>query len=79
MNKDTLRHIMLDKRMQMRKEDLEQYALKALKALRHHPQYKKSKVVGIYHPIKNEIDITSIIKDDKLFLLPKVEGDAMHY
>ena len=79
MNKDTLRHIMLNKRMQISQEDLKKYALIAVDALKNHPQYKKSKVVGIYHPIKNEIDITSIIKEDKLFLLPKVEGDAIHY
>lgn len=70
---------MLEKRMKINQETLLKYSLKAVERLKKHPQYKKVNVIGIYHPIKNEMDITSIIEDNKTFLLPKVEGDDMHY
>jgi 5-formyltetrahydrofolate cyclo-ligase len=58
---------------------LQRLSLKAVEALKKHPIYQQSKVIGIYHPIKHEMDITSIIHDDKVFGLPKVVGSDMQY
>lgn len=70
---------MLDQRLSIPKDTLESYSQKAIEAIKSHPLYKKARVVGIYHPIKQELDITSLIYDDKVFSLPRVEGQVLHY
>lgn len=70
---------MLDQRLSIPKEILDDYSHQAVKAIKRHPLYKKAHVIGIYHPIKQELDITSLIHDDKVFSLPRVEGQLLHY
>lgn len=61
------------------KNQLREYSIKAVEKIKSHPLYLKSHVIGIYHPIKNELDITELIKEHKVFSLPRVEGQGMHY
>lgn len=70
---------MLSKRMAIDSDTLKIFSVKAVEALKQHPVYQQSKVIGIYHPIKNEMDITSIVREDKVCALPKVMGSDMHY
>jgi 5-formyltetrahydrofolate cyclo-ligase len=35
--------------------------------------------VGIYHPIKGELDLKALIEDDKEFALPRVDRNHMVY
>lgn len=39
--------------------------------------YKQSKNVLIFYPLKNEINLLDLLKDDKNFYLPKVSGENL--
>lgn len=41
-------------------------------------EYKRARIVMVYMPVKGEIDVTSLLNDEKTFLLPVTEGDNMH-
>lgn len=80
MNKDTLRKKMLEMRLQLSPETRQNISQLAVQEIRNHPLYQQSIHIGIYHPIKNEINITDLIIDErKTFYLPKVYGQKMHY
>jgi 5-formyltetrahydrofolate cyclo-ligase len=79
MTKTEIRNIMLEKRMTMSKEKLEMYSKEAVQKIQRHPLYLQANNVGVYHPIKNELNILSLLKDKKSFALPVVHGDSMHY
>ncbi len=79
MTKTELRHIMLEKRMQLSKETIEVYSKEAVKKIQKHPFYIHANHIGIYHPIKKELNILSLTKDKKQFALPVVHEDDMHY
>lgn len=79
MNKEDIRQLMLHKRLLISNEQLNRYSHKAVEAIKTHPLYIQSHTIGIYHPIKNELDITKLISDHKAFSLPRVEGSEMHY
>lgn len=80
MNKTLLREKMLNKRMELSQEVHRQLSKHAVNLIKKHPFYKQAKHIGVYHPIKKELDILSLTKDlDKAFYLPKVFGDTMHY
>lgn len=39
--------------------------------------YKKSKHVMIFYPLKNEVNLIELLKDDKNFYLPKVDREKL--
>jgi 5-formyltetrahydrofolate cyclo-ligase len=49
----------------------------ALKMLVDQPFFKTAQHIGLYHPIHDEIDLTSIISEHQSFYLPRVEGDTL--
>lgn len=80
MNKQHLRTKMLEIRMNIPSSTLDQISEQAVQEILNHPIYKHAKHIGIYHPIKNEINILGLLKDaSKTFYLPKVYGQTMHY
>ena len=46
-------------------------------------EYKKAKTIGIYMSLKNEVDTSKIIEDalkqEKTVLIPKIEGENLHF
>lgn len=40
--------------------------------------YRRAKAVMLYMPVKGEADVTGLIGDDKVFLLPVTDGDDMY-
>ena len=79
MTKTELRYIMLEKRMHLSKGIIEMYSKEAVKKIQKHPFYNQAKYIGIYHPIKNELNILSLTKDKKHFALPVVHDYDMQY
>ncbi len=59
------------------------YILQATRAIhdavRQHRYYQQAKHIGLYHPIKKEVNLLSLLTDNKLFYLPKVVGDDLVY
>lgn len=44
-----------------------------IRAISKDPVFKKAKSVGIFYPMKDEIDVLKLIDDSKRFLFPKVK------
>lgn len=79
MTKSEIRAHMLEKRYALKEEKHLQYSFNAVKYIQAHPMYQQARVVGLYHPIKNELNLLSLLEDQKTFLLPVVHDDQMHY
>lgn len=39
--------------------------------------YRRSKRVMLFYPLKNEVDLLDLLKDDKFFYLPRVNGEEL--
>ena len=80
MNKTELRTTMLNQRMRIPEMVHVGLSQEAVKRIQDHPFYKHAKHIGIYHPIKNEMNLLSLKKNqEKIFYLPKVYDQEMHY
>jgi 5-formyltetrahydrofolate cyclo-ligase len=79
MTKSEIRIQMLEKRDAINENQHLKLSLKAVKQIQAHHVYQQARVVGIYHPIKNELNLLSLLDDQKTFLLPVVKEDNMHY
>ena len=53
---------------------LDKISQKAIELIQENELYKKSKHVMIYYPTKYEINLLELLKDDKKFYLPRVNG-----
>lgn len=45
-----------------------------IQKLQTHPKFKQAKVIGIYSPLKNEVDLTNLNLKDKMILYPKINN-----
>lgn len=56
---------------------IKDYSNKIVSLIKNDPSFKKAKNIGIYHPIRGEIDLTGLLENtsNKKFYLPKVEGE----
>ena len=79
MTKEKIRKSMLIKRFAINKKDKKKLDLEAVNLIKRHKYYKNAKRIGIYHPIKNELDITKLLEENKAFYLPRVVGIEMEY
>lgn len=72
MNKKSLR---ICAKAEREKLDVEDLSLKIKEKLINTPEYKNSKNIMIFYPLKNEINLLDLLKDkSKNFYLPKVDG-----
>ena len=69
MDKNQLRKYMKIVRQTLNMEDLSD---KIVKNIQNFSFYQNAKNVMIYYPLKNEIDLRLLLKDDKNFYLPKI-------
>ena len=79
MTKEKIRKSMLIKRFAINKKDKKKLDLEAVNLIKRHKYYRSAKRIGIYHPIKNELDITKLLEENKAFYLPRVFGLEMEY
>jgi len=79
MTKEKIRKSMLIKRVAINKKDKKKLDLEAVNLIKRHKYYRSAKRIGIYHPIKNELDITKLLEENKAFYLPRVFGLEMEY
>ena len=79
MTKEKIRKSMLIKRFAINKKDKKKLDLEAVNLIKRHKYYRRAKRIGIYHPIKNELDITKLLEENKAFYLPRVFGLEMEY
>lgn len=72
--KADIRREMIEKRKALDIKNGEKFE-KLLKTL---DCYKNAKAVMLYMPIKGEADMTGIMSDEKIFLVPVTDGDDMY-
>ncbi len=72
LSKSEIRKIILGKRLRLSPEDIALKSAKIVEMIRNDKNYKASKVVGIYMPTQNEINLLDLLKDDKVFCVPKI-------
>lgn len=78
--KTELREKMLSIRLSLSSSFMKDASSSLVQQLKHHPSYQKATHIGIYHPIKNEPSLLTLLDDlTKHFYLPKVVNDSMIY
>ncbi|AAC07587.1 5-formyltetrahydrofolate cyclo-ligase [Aquifex aeolicus] len=80
MLKSELRKKVLHKRINLSEEERRRLSEKVISNLKSLPEFKKSKKVALYCPIKGEVDLTPLFPEvlkEKELILPKVEGNEI--
>lgn len=70
-SKEILRKILLNKRRNLDIKDVVLVSKKITNLIKKDPNFIKSKKIGIYISINNEIDLSFLLDEDKEFYLPK--------
>ena len=73
-NKITLRKKAKDIRKNL---DIDKISAKIVDNIRQTLLYKNSKNIMIFYPLENEINLLSLLEDDKNFYLPKINGEEL--
>lgn len=79
MEKNLIRQQMLAKRAQLSSENVVQLSEIMINKIQKDPDFITAKVVAIYHPIQNEIDLRTLYQKNKVFLLPKIEENELSF
>lgn len=77
MTKAMIRRFMLDKRLALDTIIKQQKSSEMIQHIKAHPKYQQAHTVGIYEPIKGELDLTELLSDNKRYFIPKVKGNSM--
>lgn len=81
-NKTFIRKKLLKKRLQLTKKEVEKFSKLILKKLIKRPEFKTSRIVLLYYPIKNEVNPTSLFlsSKNKILAFPRVckKTDHLH-
>lgn len=57
--------------------DMEKISEKIVENIKSNEIYKNSKHIMIFYPLKHEVNLLGLLKDNKNFYLPKVDGENM--
>ncbi|MGD9909484.1 MAG: 5-formyltetrahydrofolate cyclo-ligase [Candidatus Izemoplasmatales bacterium] len=71
-SKESIRQEFIRKRKALTNEEVQQLSKKIVDNIRALPSYKTAKIVAIYYPMNQEVDLLDLLKDDKIFCFPKV-------
>jgi 5-formyltetrahydrofolate cyclo-ligase len=74
-DKKILRKEMIERR---KSEGRSENGLRIAEKIKNLSEFRAAKTVMIYMPIKGEADVTSLLNEDKKFLLPVTEGEDMY-
>ncbi len=79
MIKKVIRNQMLELRKQLDSKLKEKYDQSLVEKIRQDEHYQKAKTVAIYMPMKYECNLLDLTKDDKFFLIPRIEGENLSF
>jgi 5-formyltetrahydrofolate cyclo-ligase len=77
--KTQLREYYLNLRLALTDDYILQATNHILHQIRQHPLYQQAKHIGLYYPIKKEVNLLNLMTDNKKFYLPKVSGLDLVY
>ncbi len=78
-SKKLIRRLYLARREALSSEYISTATTNIISQIRNNPLYQKAKNVGIYYPIKNEVDLLELLKDNKNFYFPKISDDNLEF
>lgn len=81
MDKESVRMHAKKVRSLLTKEEQIQRSLEVMNLLMKHELFMKASKIGIYYPLKNEIDLTPLIEKfpNKMFYFPKTVGNTLTF
>lgn len=77
--KNNIRKSLLELRRSLSEDEVKNKSKIIVEKIRKTDSYKASKVVGLYCPIKNEVDLLELFNDSKTICLPRVCGNDMEF
>jgi len=77
--KKEIRIEMIKKRKALSDFDKKKLDSKIVDAIRNDDDYKKALCVAIYYPMDDEINLLELTQDDKIFVIPKVVKNQIHF
>ncbi len=77
--KSEIRKQMILTRNQMSSNSLKDKNDKIIKAILDDDHFQNAKCVGIYYPLKNEVNLLPLTNGKQKFAFPRVESDGIHF
>lgn len=77
--KDDVRRQMISKREQSLTKTFIQQNQEIIDQIENDLDYQNSICVGLYYPLKNEVNLLPLTKGNKKYAFPKVEKDGIHF
>lgn len=77
--KKELRKKLLNIRKELSKLEVSNYSKNIINKIKNSQEFKDAKVIGLYYPIKNEVDLLELLKENKAYCFPRVLGDEMDF
>lgn len=72
--KQIFRNKLLNQRLNLSPKEVANLSKKITNKIKNLPEFKKAKTVLLYHPIKNEVDPTSLFNSKKIFTFPRTHA-----
>jgi 5-formyltetrahydrofolate cyclo-ligase len=77
--KKEIRIEMMNQRKSLNDLDKKKLDTKIIESIRNDRDYQTSKIVAIYYPMQDEINLLELTNDDKIFVIPKVKTNEIHF
>lgn len=79
MNKIDIRKSMLHLRNRLSEEDVMLKSQTITTLIKNDTHYQHAKCVALFYPMGHEVNLLSLLTDQKQFCFPKVEKDGIHF
>lgn len=77
--KDGIRRRIIEIREQSLTKSFNSQNEEIIEMIENDHEYQQAKCVGIYYPLKNEVNLLPLTKGEKKYAFPKVEKDGIHF
>jgi len=79
MIKSELRKAMINKRSSMTPDQVNEKSKHIVDQIRLDQDYINASIVALFYPMKEEVNLLTLLEDQKTFLFPRVEKDGIHF
>lgn len=79
MTKSELRKIMMNKRSCLTSDQVNEKSNNIIGQIKVDHDYINASNVALFYPMKKEVNLLSLLEDQKTFLFPRVEKDGIHF
>lgn len=79
MNKKELRAFFIEQRKQMSDDERIKESHHIVEQIKKDSRFLNSHVVALFYPMSFEVNLLSLLDEDKCFVFPRVEKDGIHF